>query len=190
MTGTTYRLWHAPCCGGRSRPSCWGFYHPVMVSTPVVATKLFTPARRPQLVARLRVVKRLGSTPDGPSADSRVRTSRTAVEARRMPLEQPKRPGDLKRRHHLPVWPSYRSGRAARPARQGARPRHHLDLGQDHRRPKSTACRMARPRFACGSYPAWSNERRAASRWAANVVQGLRDGLWIPGPEQFLHAAT
>ena len=35
-----------------------------MVSTPVLATKLFAPARRPQLVARPRIVERLGTTLD------------------------------------------------------------------------------------------------------------------------------
>ena len=35
-----------------------------MVSTPVLATKLFAPSRRPQLVARPRVVERLSSTLD------------------------------------------------------------------------------------------------------------------------------
>jgi LuxR family maltose regulon positive regulatory protein len=35
-----------------------------MVSTPVLATKLFAPARRPQLVARPRVAERLGTTLD------------------------------------------------------------------------------------------------------------------------------
>ncbi|MGH3340108.1 MAG: hypothetical protein ACRDPL_14955, partial [Propionibacteriaceae bacterium] len=38
------------------------FYHPVMVS--VLATKLFMPARRPQLVARSRVAERLDTTLD------------------------------------------------------------------------------------------------------------------------------
>ena len=33
-----------------------------MVSTPVLATKLFAPARRPRLVARPRIAERLGST--------------------------------------------------------------------------------------------------------------------------------
>ena len=42
-------------------------------------------------------------------------------------------PHPRRRRHHHPAWRSDRPGRAARPARQGARPRHHLDLGQDHR---------------------------------------------------------
>ena len=35
-----------------------------MVSTPVLATKLYAPARRPQLVARPRVAERLGTTLD------------------------------------------------------------------------------------------------------------------------------
>ena len=35
-----------------------------MVSTPVLATKLFAPARRPQLVARPRVAERLDATLD------------------------------------------------------------------------------------------------------------------------------
>jgi LuxR family transcriptional regulator, maltose regulon positive regulatory protein len=39
-------------------------YHLVMVSTPVLATKLFAPARRPQLVARPRIAERLGTTLD------------------------------------------------------------------------------------------------------------------------------
>ena len=41
-----------------------GSYHPVMVSTPVLATKLFAPARRPQLVARPRIAERLDTTLD------------------------------------------------------------------------------------------------------------------------------
>ncbi len=41
-----------------------GSYHLVMVSAPVLATKLFAPARRPQLVARPRVAERLDSTLD------------------------------------------------------------------------------------------------------------------------------
>ena len=35
-----------------------------MVSTPVLAIKLFLPARRPQLVTRPRVAERLGTTLD------------------------------------------------------------------------------------------------------------------------------
>ena len=50
---------------GRSRSTpqrSSGFYHPVMVSTPVLATKLFVPARRPQVVARPRIAERLATT--------------------------------------------------------------------------------------------------------------------------------
>ena len=35
-----------------------------MGSTPVLATKLFAPARRPQLVARPRIAERLGTSLD------------------------------------------------------------------------------------------------------------------------------
>ena len=48
--------------GDEHSQSPWAFYHPVMVSTPVLATKLFAPARRPQLVARPRIAQRLDST--------------------------------------------------------------------------------------------------------------------------------
>jgi ATP/maltotriose-dependent transcriptional regulator MalT len=41
-----------------------GLYPLVMVSTPVLATKLFAPARRPHLVARPRVAERLDTTLD------------------------------------------------------------------------------------------------------------------------------
>ena len=41
-----------------------GSYHLGMVSTPVLATKLFAPARRRQLVARSRIAERLDSTLD------------------------------------------------------------------------------------------------------------------------------
>ena len=42
----------------------WSFYHSVMGSTPILATKLFAPARRQQLVERPRVVERLGFSID------------------------------------------------------------------------------------------------------------------------------
>ena len=49
---------------GADRTLARAFYHPVMVSTPVLATKLFPPAPRRQLVARPRVAGRLDTTLD------------------------------------------------------------------------------------------------------------------------------
>ena len=49
---------------GSDRNSLGAFYHPVMVSTPILATKLFPPARRRQLVARPRVAGRLDASLD------------------------------------------------------------------------------------------------------------------------------
>jgi ATP/maltotriose-dependent transcriptional regulator MalT len=59
--GATKRL---AVSGGAHRKVPAAFYHLVMVSTPVLATKLFAPARRPQLVARPRVAERLDTTLD------------------------------------------------------------------------------------------------------------------------------
>jgi LuxR family transcriptional regulator, maltose regulon positive regulatory protein len=60
-----------PVCGTgndalnlRKEQTPWAFYHPVMVSTPVLATKLFPPARRRKLVARPRIAERLDTTLD------------------------------------------------------------------------------------------------------------------------------
>jgi hypothetical protein len=67
---------------GNARSSRPGFYAPE-VSTPVLATKLFAPARRPRLVARRRLAEQLDSTlelDDLPSAEEHLETARVLGE--------------------------------------------------------------------------------------------------------------
>ena len=69
-----------------------GSYHLVMASTPVLATKLFAPARRPQLVARPRLARAARHHPRcRPPADARVRTGRVRQDHRAQRLARPPR---------------------------------------------------------------------------------------------------
>ena len=75
-----------------------------MVSTPVLATKLFAPARRPQLVARPRLVERLDTTLD---AGHRL----TLVSA----------PAGFGKTTLLGDWLAHLESRRRRPGRRGCR---------------------------------------------------------------------
>ena len=102
-----------------------------------------------ELVIRRPAARRTGRARAHAGPRWRGRDEPTTPAVRASPLRAPDRraprralvglvrrtdPHLRERRHHHPARPGGRPGRAARTARQGARPRHHPDLSHDHPR--------------------------------------------------------